>query len=189
LEALPFFNPRKPFKQACYRYIINGEVLLMNKKAQSALEYLLTYGWAILIVIIVGASLYALGVFNPGTFTGKRVTGFTQFQMVDHKVDTKVNMTVMFGNRVGKTVTLGNITGTYKNHACSSSTLSGTTMGANDQFNITLKCGGSGAGTWDATSLSFRSSYSIIVDLEYTDTDSGIAHVDSGTLFGAVEQT
>jgi hypothetical protein len=38
------------------------------KKLQSALEYLTTYGWAILIIaIILGAFLY-LGVFNPGTF-------------------------------------------------------------------------------------------------------------------------
>ncbi|MCK4531472.1 MAG: hypothetical protein KAT94_01270, partial [Candidatus Aenigmarchaeota archaeon] len=47
-----------------------------NKKAQSAMEYLMTYGWAILIVIIVAAALYALGVFNPATFTGRQATGF-----------------------------------------------------------------------------------------------------------------
>ncbi len=47
-----------------------------NKKAQSAMEYLMTYGWAILIVIIVAAALYALGVFNPATFTGRTATGF-----------------------------------------------------------------------------------------------------------------
>jgi hypothetical protein len=159
----------------------------MNKKAQSALEYLLTYGWAILIVIIVGASLYALGVFNPGTFTGKRVTGFTMVQIVDHKVDTDVNLTVMFGNRVGKTVTLGNVTGTYKNNACTSDDLDGVTLGANDQQNITLHCKGTGTGTWKATSLSLRSSYSVIVDVEYVDPDSGLPHIDSGTLFGGVE--
>ena len=36
------------------------------KKAQSAMEYLMTYGWAILIVIIVAAALYALGIFTHG---------------------------------------------------------------------------------------------------------------------------
>ncbi len=34
------------------------------KRAQSAMEYLLTYGWAILIIIIVLAALVAIGVFN-----------------------------------------------------------------------------------------------------------------------------
>ena len=38
-----------------------------NKKAQTAMEFLMTYGWAILIVLIVLAVLFSFGVFNPGT--------------------------------------------------------------------------------------------------------------------------
>ena len=45
------------------------------KRAQSALENLMTYGWAILIIIIVAAALYAMGVFNPAAWSGKRITG------------------------------------------------------------------------------------------------------------------
>jgi len=37
------------------------------KKAQAAMEFLLTYGWAILIVLVVVASLFFLGVLNPKT--------------------------------------------------------------------------------------------------------------------------
>lgn len=33
-------------------------------------ELFLTYGWAILIVIIVASALYALGVFDPNTWIG-----------------------------------------------------------------------------------------------------------------------
>jgi hypothetical protein len=35
-------------------------------KSQSAMEYLMTYGWAILILGIVASALFALGIFNPG---------------------------------------------------------------------------------------------------------------------------
>jgi hypothetical protein len=35
-------------------------------KGQAAMEYLMTYGWAILIVIAVVAALYAMGVFRIG---------------------------------------------------------------------------------------------------------------------------
>ena len=40
----------------------------MMKKGQTAMEYLMTYGWAILIVIVVVAALYSMGVFtvSPG---------------------------------------------------------------------------------------------------------------------------
>ena len=33
-------------------------------KSQSAMEYLLTYGWAILIIVAVLVSMFSLGVFN-----------------------------------------------------------------------------------------------------------------------------
>src|SRR3989344_9561224 len=39
----------------------------MNNKSQSAMEYLMTYGWAILVVLIALGALFYLGVFNPKT--------------------------------------------------------------------------------------------------------------------------
>jgi len=30
------------------------------------MEYLMTYGWAILLVLVMGASLWYLGIYNPG---------------------------------------------------------------------------------------------------------------------------
>jgi len=36
----------------------------MNRKGQAAMEFLMTYGWAILIVVIAIAALAAFGVFN-----------------------------------------------------------------------------------------------------------------------------
>ena len=37
----------------------------MKKRGQAAIEFLTTYGWAILILIIVIAAIGALGVFSP----------------------------------------------------------------------------------------------------------------------------
>ncbi|VVB77206.1 Uncharacterised protein [uncultured archaeon] len=34
-------------------------------KLQSSIEYLMTYGWALIIIAIALAALYTLGVFNP----------------------------------------------------------------------------------------------------------------------------
>ena len=42
----------------------------VKSKAQSAMEYLMTYGWAILIIAVILAALDFLGVFNTGTFIG-----------------------------------------------------------------------------------------------------------------------
>ncbi|MBU1203525.1 MAG: hypothetical protein KKG60_00470 [Nanoarchaeota archaeon] len=39
----------------------------MNRKSQSAMEFLMTYGWALMIILIVLATLFYLGVFSPKT--------------------------------------------------------------------------------------------------------------------------
>ena len=44
-------------------------------KSQAAMEYLMTYGWAILVIAVVLAALYSLGIFNPNTFAPKASAG------------------------------------------------------------------------------------------------------------------
>ncbi|MEM4065948.1 MAG: LamG-like jellyroll fold domain-containing protein, partial [Candidatus Micrarchaeaceae archaeon] len=46
-----------------------------NQKSQSAMEYLMTYGWAILIIAVVLGALYSLGVFNSTNFAPKAPPG------------------------------------------------------------------------------------------------------------------
>ena len=49
-------------------------------KLQSAMEYLMTYGWAILIIGVVLAALYELNVFTPSSYVANICTmpsGFT----------------------------------------------------------------------------------------------------------------
>ena len=42
-----------------------------EQKLQSAIEYLTTYGWAIVVIAIVLATLYYLGFLNPNTYSAK----------------------------------------------------------------------------------------------------------------------
>ena len=164
------------------------------KKSQAALEYLLTYGWAILIVIIVGASLYALGVFTPGQWTGKRQTGFAQFRVEDFQFGTNGNLTIVFEDQIGKTVDLTDIKATYKGSTCTFfliNSKANTTWVNLTTHNYTVAPSQVYYATTNATcwgTQNLKSSYSIAVDFYYTDPDSGLSHIDSGTLFGAVEQ-
>ena len=50
-----------------------------SKRSQSALEYMMTYGWAILIIVIVAVILYSMGIFNPSSSLVSTVTGFSGF--------------------------------------------------------------------------------------------------------------
>lgn len=38
------------------------------KRGQASVEYLLTYGWALLILVAMLAALYGIGVFNPSRY-------------------------------------------------------------------------------------------------------------------------
>jgi len=42
-------------------------MLHMRFRSQSAMEYLMTYGWAVLIIGVVLAALVSLGAFNSAT--------------------------------------------------------------------------------------------------------------------------
>jgi hypothetical protein len=44
-------------------------------KLQSAMEYLMTYGWAILIIAVVLGVLYQMGVFNSSSSTVRSPPG------------------------------------------------------------------------------------------------------------------
>jgi hypothetical protein len=81
------------------------------KKAQSAMEYLMTYGWAILIVIIVAAALYALGIFNPATYTGRIPTGFTTLGApTDWDLEADGDFSIILNNRLASQIEVQSIT-------------------------------------------------------------------------------
>ena len=64
-------------------------------KGQTALEYLMTYGWAILIVIIVVGALYALGLTQPCRWVGTQVREFADFK-VENAIYNTSSDTVTF---------------------------------------------------------------------------------------------
>ncbi len=80
----------------------------MKTKAQSALEYMMTYGWAILIIVIVAAVLYSLGIFSPSSSVGTTATGFSPFTVLAQTC-TPHYLAFQLGNNAGVTVTLKNV--------------------------------------------------------------------------------
>ncbi len=67
-----------PFKPVS-RALDNNLFSIKSKRSQSALEYMMTYGWAILIIVIVAVILYSMGIFNPSSSVTFTSTGFTPF--------------------------------------------------------------------------------------------------------------
>jgi len=147
------------------------------KKAQSAMEYLMTYGWAILIVIIVAAALYALGVFNPATFTGRTATGFQVIGApTDWDLTSGGTLTLsLANNKMANAITIYNYT----------ATIAGNYTTCIPTSNIVL-----GPGVSNSTTCTIYptqtpgSTYSVKVAMIYT--AGGLVHTDTGTVTGTV---
>lgn len=60
----------------------------MLKKGQAAMEFLMTYGWAILVVLAAIGALAYFGVFNMGGVLPDRCTTPVGFSCVDLKADS-----------------------------------------------------------------------------------------------------
>jgi hypothetical protein len=74
-------------------------------KGQTAIEYLMTYGWAILIILIVAGVLAYYGIFAPSGFLGPTARGFGQVQVLNPwSLATTGTMTLNVENRVGGTI-------------------------------------------------------------------------------------
>jgi len=74
-----------------------------STKAQSAMEYLMTYGWAILIVAVVLGALYSLGVFNGAAFLGTSCISASGFYCTNPTLSTGGVLTVTIGQATGTT--------------------------------------------------------------------------------------
>ena len=55
-------------------------------KSQAALEFLTTYGWAFLVIILMIGTLAYFGVLNPSKLTPNRCTFGTEFQCLDYQI-------------------------------------------------------------------------------------------------------
>lgn len=84
--------------------------LFKTRKAQSATEYLMTYGWAILAIAIVGALLYTQ-VFSANR-CAEGATGFALSGQIapdgnEYTIDpTSGNLQILMKNSVGKDITV-----------------------------------------------------------------------------------
>ena len=84
------------------------------RKGQSATEYLMTYGWAILAIAIVGGLLYFM-VFAERACAVQGAQGFSQVQGVvpdnnEFSVDASGTLNIALVNHVGKNITIVSVT-------------------------------------------------------------------------------
>ena len=115
-------------------------------KGQSALEYMMTYGWAILIIVIVAVILYSMGIFNPRASVTAGSSGFSPFA-ASAAVCTGTNLVVAFtvgglpDGATSATITGASYSsgsGISPGHGLNSTAVSPNTVSSGSSFNVTF---------------------------------------------------
>ena len=79
--------------------------LLKHIKSQAALEFLTTYGWAFLIILLMIGTLAYFGVLNPSKLLPSRCNFGAEFQCLDYQITTST-FGLRLKSNVGEPITL-----------------------------------------------------------------------------------
>lgn len=143
----------------------------MQKKAQAAMEFLMTYGWALLVVLAAIGALAYFGVLKPQQFLPEQCTLAPGVACLDFKINSS-EITLILVNSLGRDIDVTRIA------AGDCSQDFNQTMGNGDQFEFIL----SGCDNGDV-GAKFKGN----IVIEYTPRDSGLAKTITGSISGKVQ--
>ncbi len=81
---------------------------MRGKSAQAAMEFLMTYGWAILVVLVVIGALAYFGVLSPSTLLPEKCTFPVSVNCVDHSVSGSA-VTLIMLNGAGRDMKINRV--------------------------------------------------------------------------------
>src|SRR3989338_3075603 len=85
-------------------------MLKKSLRAQAALEFLTTYGWAFLVILIMIGTLAYFGILSPGKILPNRCNVGPEFECLDYQISATDNtFKVKLKNNVGDPITVQSI--------------------------------------------------------------------------------
>lgn len=145
-----------------------------KNRGQATMEYLATYGWAVLIIVVIGVVIWQSGVLSVGKSIPPGKSGFSQVRPLDWKAQASGTTEVTVVNNAGTKVTLTGVSSTY----CTGGSASGDLL-PGQSTPLTL------------TGCSFignvGESYKMDLTISYSNPSSGLDHASVGTIWGSLE--
>ena len=146
---------------------------MSTRKGQAAVEYLMTYGWALLAIVIVSGIIWSMGLFGGSCSTSSRGFSGTKIMLDDWKVsNTLVHVTIK--NAAGKTLNVTGIDFDGNNATVSPTSITSGSNGVVQGSGLSL-----GVNSGDC----YKDK---ILAITYN-IDGGISHSTSGKISGAYE--
>ncbi len=141
----------------------------MERKGQAAVEFLMTYGWAILAAIIAIGVLAYFGVFSPGKYVVGQASVTAPFYANSYSVKT-TGVSVELKNNGGEDVTISTVTIA----GCGTGSVNSTVI-ASAQTVVTVPC-----------TLVSGNSFKGDLTINYRKSGSGLDLQSTGTVAGKV---
>jgi len=168
-----------------------------GKKGQGAMEYLMTYGWAILVVMIVGVVLWQLGVFKVGQ-TSTTITGWAKLTPLSSSIvyaSSSEVFSAQFNNLNGVPIRVKNVLAneTVTETPCTvtvntATAAAGTglldeevTAGAGNTFMVNATCLAANKNAQDTYAMGIVITYDSVLGSVRTE------HVETGQIQGPAE--
>ena len=155
-----------------------------QRKSQAALEFLMTYGWAILVVLVAIGALAYFGVLSPDKFLPSKCTLPAGVACVDHKITghaTAGTVTIVLRNALGSSISSVDVSVKDSNDdettICAEGTAAATIQNGDQGTVVSGSCGALVGGA--------RFSGDLVV--AYTNDDSGLSKSIRGSITGTVE--
>jgi len=154
----------------------------MHRKSQAAMEFLMTYGWAILVVLVVIGALAYFGVLNPQQFLPRKCQFAQGLVCMDHKLSsTATELHLLLNNGLGRDISIKLLNFTSDNGlvGCQNISATGITLTTGEELLLIADCPNFQAK--QGTRLKGK------LTLVYDDLQSGFNHTSPGTLLTDVE--
>ncbi len=156
---------------------IKMDEMFKKRKSQAAMEFLMTYGWAILVVLVAIGALAYFGVLSPDKFLPAKCQLPAGIACTDFKLNGGADqLTVVLRNGLGFDTTGVGIYAT----GCTASTGNALTNGQQNSFALTCA-------TTPSDVLSSGSKYNGELNVTYTNADTNLGHKVQGAITGRVE--
>ena len=176
--------------------------MVQTKRGQAAMEFLMTYGWAILVVLIAIGALAYFGVLNPNSFLPDRCNMPSGFNCKDFKVVNLAGagadyMTISVENGAGRDVTIRSFVVNSTDIATATSNGVGACFMASSALLlpvvipsgriVNITAGGAGGTVCDmVASAPVKAKYNFVMAYSWSDVPNSV-HTMEGDMFTRTE--
>jgi len=156
-----------------------------NKKGQAAIEFMVTYGWAIMAAMIVIGALTYFGMTNPATSLPDKCVFSNAFACKDYQMNptaVKVTLTNIYGQSLWGPITAACTDDTTSTCTCTVSPAvgAGATLDPENEINVTCN-------NPPDYPFNTKEKAKVKISVNYQKTNGGYSQVSLGEIYATVQ--